>query len=99
MAALTQFQSSDRVLQMMQSSWASSINPVLSKEIVQGTLLQNVALVTGNNVVNHLLGRKQVGWMIADQNAAASIYRSAALNDLTLTLNSSAPCVISLWVF
>ena len=41
----------------------------------------------------------QQGWIISDQSAAASIYRSAAFNDLTLTLTSSAPCTINLVVY
>jgi hypothetical protein len=39
------------------------------------------------------------GWMITDINAAAAIYRSAPLNNLTLTLNASAACIVNIGVF
>lgn len=79
--------------------WASIINPVIENELNNGILLQNVNIVSGSNVINHKLSRMQQGWFIVDQNAACTFYRSAAFNNLTLTLTASAPCVISLWVF
>lgn len=82
-----------------QDRWSSILNPVLTSEINNGRLVSDVALINGTTVINHKLGRKQQGYMITDQSAAASIYRSAALNDITLTLTSNAGCTVSLWVF
>jgi hypothetical protein len=73
--------------------------PVMNNEINQGILLTNIPLINGATTINHLLSRKQQGWMIADVNAAATIYRSQPLNDKTLTLTSNAACLISIWVF
>lgn len=84
---------------LMITKWASILNPLLGNLLTQGILLPNITLVIGNNVINHRLGRKQLGWYIVDVNAASSIYRSADLNDLTLTLNSSADCIVSIWAF
>lgn len=84
---------------LLQTQWASQINPVLSNVLVQGLLLENIALQSGDNTINTLLSRKQQGWFIVDQNAACSIYRSKPFNTQTLTLNASAPCMINLWVF
>ena len=39
------------------------------------------------------------GWSIVDVNAAVTPYRSAPLNDLTLTLTVSEPCVVNIEVF
>ncbi len=86
-------------LDMMQTKWATELNPIISNEIVNGLLLSNITITTGVNVINHLLGRKQIGWYITDINAAAQIYRSQPLNNLQLTLTSDADCVASLWVF
>lgn len=83
----------------MQVKWASELDPVLRNQLIQGILISDITMVAGTNVINHRLGRKQVGYIITDQNAQASIYRSAALNNLTLTLTSDNPCVISLWCF
>lgn len=84
---------------MMQSSWKSVLEPVLSIPLNDGILLQSVALASGVTVVNHRLGRKLVGWMVTDRDGAASVYRSAAKNELTLTLTSSGAITVDLFVF
>lgn len=99
MASLPQFQSDDRDFQLMQSAWATLLNPMLSNPSLQCILLKDVALASGANVINHRLGRKPQGWRIVDINGAATIYRSANFNNLTLTLTSSAPVQISIEVF
>lgn len=84
---------------MSQTTWASAINPVLNLPPNQGILLKNIKLAAGDNVINTKLGKQAQGWVIIDQDAASSIYRSAAFNPLTLTLHASAPCNLSLWIF
>lgn len=84
---------------MMQTSWAQQLNPLIKNQLTQGLLLSNISLINGVTVINHLLSRTQIGFIITDINAAATIYRSQALNAKTLTLTSNANCVISLWVF
>ncbi len=86
-------------LDQTQNQWASIINPVLSNPQNNAALLTGVVLKNGVTVINHKLGRKPQGWFIADQTAAAQIYRSAAFNDLTLTLTSNAAVTVSLGVF
>lgn len=84
---------------MAQSQWPQVIDPVVNNQLNQGQLIGPIALISGTNVINHKLGRNQLGWIITDQDAASSIYRNAVFNNLTLSLSSSAPCNISLWVF
>ena len=79
--------------------WATIINPVMALPPNQGTLVSNVKLIVGTNVVNHLLGKKQQGWLITDINGSAKIYRSAAFNALTLTLVSDTAVTVSFWMF
>lgn len=97
-ANLPIFQTGDKNLQLLQSSWKAAIQPVLNNDINQGLLIE-ARLSIGDNTINHLLGRKPNGWFIADVDGAAVIYRSAAMNNLTLTLNSDAIVNIKLWVF
>lgn len=99
MASLPQFQSDDKDFQLMQSSWATSINPLLSNPSLQSILLKDIDLTNGANVISHRLGRKPQGWRIVDINGAATIYRSANFNSLTLTLTSDAAVQISIEVF
>lgn len=96
---LAQFQSDDQPFQLMQSSWAAAINPLLANPSLQCRLIKGVALINGVTVINHRLGRLQQGWRIVDIDGAAAIYRSQPLSDLTLTLTSNAAVTVSLEVF
>jgi hypothetical protein len=87
---------------LMQTSWAQQLNPILSNKLLNGVLLQNVSLASGSNTVNHLLGRKLVGWVLTRQRAAATVYDTQDTNPhslVTLQLTASAPTSVDLWVF
>lgn len=96
---LPKIKNDNQALQIMQDKWASILNPLLSKPISNSNFLQNVTIVTGNNVINHLLDRKQQGWIVADIDGFATLARNAPFNDKTLTLVSSGPCNVNLVVF
>ena len=97
--SLPYFQTSDKDLNLLQTQWGSQLNPLLAQPFSNGLILKTIQLTTGSNVINHLLGRTQQGWMITDQDASASVYRSAPFNSLTLTLTSSANVTVNLFVF
>lgn len=84
---------------LMQSKWASELNPMLNNPMTSMQLLKNIDLIVGDNVINHRLGRQMQGWIITDINGVSQIYRSEPFNKLTLTLNSSAPVTVTLAVF
>lgn len=89
-------------LDQMSTRWASIIEPVLNASIVNGQLLENVALINGTTIVNHRLGRKLIGWIVVGRNAASTIYDNQATNQrpqLTLSLTSNAAVTCTLWVF
>ena len=88
-------------LPKMQVQWAAALNPVLSNLIVNGLLLSNVAIASGTTVINHMLARNMLGWMITDIQGAATIYRpnTTPFNDKTLTLVSNAAVTANIWVF
>jgi hypothetical protein len=86
-------------LNLMQTQWAQAINPVLANPINGVTIIPNIALSDGTTVINHHLGQIQQGWFITDIQGAATIYRSAPFNSLTLTLTSSAAVTVNLGVF
>lgn len=97
--ALPVFQTSIRELSMLQTQWKSQIEPVLSQPSNSASIVKNINLVAGNNIINHMLGRTPIGWVIIDSNAVPQVYRSQPFNDLTLTLNSAGTVTISLMVF
>lgn len=85
----------------MQTRWKSEIDPVLTNPVNGVNILKNVPLINGTNVINHLLGQVMQGWFLVDIQGAATIYRPSAspLNNLTLTLISSAAVTVSIGVF
>ena len=97
--ALPIFKDPNQNLMLMQTKWAGQLNPVLSNPSVSPLLLSGVRLANGVTVINHMLTYKMRGWRIVDIDGAATIYRSAPLNALTLTLTSSAAVNVSLEVF
>lgn len=86
-------------LDQMQTKWASEINPVLANPLNNVSILKNVSLASGVNIINHKLGSVQQGWFVTDIQGIATIFRSAPFNNLTLTLTVSAPVVASIGVF
>jgi hypothetical protein len=86
-------------LDMLQTRWASQLNPLLANPLNNMSTLKDIKLTTGVNVINTLLGRMQQGWVIVDKQGPADVYRSAPFNDLTLTLTSSANVTISIGVY
>lgn len=86
-------------LELMQTRWASELNPLLRNKLIQGVLIPNVSLKVGDTAINHLLQRQQIGYIITDINGPAIVYRSEPFNTLTLTLTSDAACVVSVWCF
>lgn len=88
-------------LSAMQTRWKALIDPFLGTPTNNASVLSNMSLINGTNVINHKLGRTMQGWFITDQQGIASIYRpnTAPFNNLTLTLVSSAAVVVSIGVF
>lgn len=97
------YQSKDTAVMDLQTNWASAINPVLSQPSNNSLLLQSVKVVSGDNSINHLLGKKLTGWSITRMRGSfVQIYDkqdSNQLSALTLVLNSSGTCTIDLEVF
>lgn len=99
MAQLPIQQIQDRVVSLVLTRWKALIDPILKNPQSQGTILKGVALKNGVTVINHLLDRQMQGWSIVDISAAATIYRSAPFNELTLTLTSNAAVTVNIEVF
>lgn len=96
------FQSDNKELSLLQTSWSTAINPVLKFPINQGDVLQGVVLAIGTNVINHLLGRKLIGWFIVRQRALANVYDTQDSNTrpaISLFLVSDAVVTVDIFVF
>ncbi len=84
---------------LMQTKWKSQIDPLIENPLTNGHLVKSVVLKSGVNTFNHFLGRNMIGWFLTDVNGPAQVFRSAPMNDKTLTLSSNAAATISIWVF
>lgn len=57
-------QTTDKNIQLLQTRWASFINPIITAAPNNNLILINVPLVNGTNTINHGLGRNLQGWYI-----------------------------------
>lgn len=96
---LPTLQSDSYTLQLLQTKWASILNPVLRNPTTNPTILQGVSLVTGVNVINTGMSEVLQGWMISDLTAGVTVYRSAPKSSKTLTLTSSGAATCDLVIF
>lgn len=99
---LPSYQTSDLTLTLLQSNWATLLNPLLDLPITQGQILEKVQLAVGANTINHKLGRKLIGWWIVRQRSAATVYDLQDTNPtpaVNLKLQSSASVLVDIYVF
>lgn len=100
MASLPIFTTTIKDLSLMQTKWASQLNPLLSNPLNQPGFIKNVTLIANTPLaINHLLGQVQQGWFITDIDSNATVWRTQPFNKLTLTLEASANTTINLTVY
>lgn len=100
--ALPIFTTDDKNMLLLQTNWATLLNPLLKSPMLLGQVLKSEQLATGVNIINHKLGRKLQGWSIVRQRGSASIYDQQDTNSspqLTLALVSSAAVSVDIYVF
>lgn len=89
----------DPVVKQLQENIEQAINPVLTKEIINGILIKDIVLTTGSvDKVNHKLGRNPIGYIVVKRNANSVIWESA-MDSRTISLNCSANVTVTLWIF
>lgn len=100
--ALPKFVSDDQALMLLQTQWASKLDPLLAIGLLNGIQLKSVQLASGTNVINHKLGRKLQGYLITRLRSSATIFDTQDANStpqLTLQLTSSASALVDIYVF
>lgn len=90
-------------LSQMQSVWKSQLDPLLANPLNSTSVLKDIPLASGANVINHKLGAPLQGWFIVRmKDAYAQIYDTQNSNltpQLTLNLHASAPTIVDIGVF
>lgn len=100
--SLPKFISQDRALSLLQTTWAKTIDPIAANPISSSIILNGVVVASGNNTINHKLGRKLQGWIVIGNSAFVQLYDKQSSNktpDLTLVLNSNGAATLNLLVF
>lgn len=100
MRLFSSIQTPDWTLQKIQDNVSSSLNPIAAKPIVDGVLVQDVKLTSGqDNSVSHTIGRTPLMWIVVKKNANADVWEATSpAPSKTLNLWCSANCTVSLWV-
>lgn len=99
MSSLPFFKDDNQQFMLLQTRWASQLNPILAIPFLSGRAVNNVALIVGSTTINHGLQRMQQGWVITDRNRGGDIYRALPFNQTTLTLSAGQAQTISVWCF
>ena len=86
--------------ELARTKWASELNPIIGLPILSGNQIDDISLTANTaKVINHLLQRLPQGWFIVDINANTAIWRTSSWTTTTITLESSADAIISIYVF
>ena len=109
LVSFTPLRGTDRILTLVQSALLNTLTPVLTnlKSLaalwaVTGTFQTvTVRAAATDTVINHNLGTAAVGYLLAAQSAAGSVYLSPATQPTskTLTIQASAPMTVTLFVY
>ena len=89
-------QTSNQTLNQIQAYITSALNSLVGP-FLGGQLIQNVSVSTAGTTINTGLGRVPQIWTLCDQQTDAVIWR-ISWNTNSITLKSSADCIVSLWV-
>lgn len=79
-----------------------SVDALNEIPFLSGRMLESVALLSGNNVINHKLGRTYQGFWVTKNNAAVIPYDSSPGSldkTLQIQLTVASNVTVNLWVF
>ena len=89
--------------EQVQNNLENSFRALENCALIDGHLLTEVELATGDNDIDHKLSREIKGWVITRyREATANVYEKISDNDNAgslLKLNSSAATTVDIWVF
>lgn len=97
---LVRVQTQNEELNRIQNNIQQSISGIKgSTPFIGGSLLTGVSVKMGqDNAIPHGLTRTPTVWVICDQNTGTNVWRTSWDSNF-LTLQCSADCTVSLWVY
>lgn len=96
------FNTADIEMNRLQDNIETSVNSVLTAVILDYNIVTNVALVVGDNVVNHLLGRAPIGWFVVRKRGPGNFYDKQDSNPTptrNYIINSDSAVTVDLYFF
>ncbi len=88
----------DSALSRVQDAIQLNLQTIVTKEILDGVLGEEIELTTASKQVAHGLGRDPLGYIIVSKTAFADII-DLARDTRTITLQATAPVTLSMWFF
>lgn len=84
-----------------QENVSASLDTLNNLPILDGVLLQNIQLVSGQpNEVAHLLGRNYRGFLVVDSSADSRFWSAAStFRARFIDIRCSANTTVNLWIF
>lgn len=98
--ALPKFQTKDQAFSLLQTTWASKLDPIINNPANNSLLLQNIIL-SSSSIINHGLGRPLQGYVVMP-HGNATVYDIQYTNtqpQLTLLLVSSSGVPANILVY
>jgi len=89
----------DQALQQFQEYVVNAVNSILGNPLLDGRLIKDVLLASGDNQIEHRLARNYAGYIVTKKNANVDIYQVAGEDNIYLVLNSSGTATVDIWVF
>ena len=92
----------DKDLQLVQDAVEQSLRTLTDIAFIDGRLIEDEELASGDNIIDHKLNRNLRGYIIVKTTASIDVYDKQTTNATptkTLVLNSSAAATASIWVF
>jgi hypothetical protein len=85
-------------LQTVQDNLIGSIEQLIKQQILDGVLLESVAIGTTPTTVSHKLSRIPQGYIVVSKNGPGDIY-DLQRDSKTITLQSTVAVTTKIWVF
>lgn len=99
---LITFYTKNEEINRIVNNFDNAISPVLSNPFLDYSLITNVSLTTGDNLVDHKLSRAPVGWVVVRKRSSANLYDKQDTNTTptkTYVINSDAAVTVDIYFF
>lgn len=91
--------SSDNIVSRLQDTIYTIFAWINRREILDGLLIKDVNILAAPTAVDHGLGRAALGYIVVRTTFSGNPVYQVSATVTTLTLQSTDPVIVDLWVF